>query len=64
MGDTNEGRGQQAKGKAKEWAGKVTGDEEMEAEGRVDQAEGKGKETAGKVKDTAKEAKERITGKK
>ena len=64
MDDTNEGRAKQAGGKAKEWAGKATGDEEMEAEGRVDHAEGKGQEQAGKLKATARKVKEKITGKK
>jgi uncharacterized protein YjbJ (UPF0337 family) len=50
-----EGRGQQAAGKGKEIAGKVTGDEERENEGRSDQMEGKGKETFGKAKEKVDE---------
>ena len=53
---------QQAKGKLKEMAGKVTGNEEQEAEGQVDQAEGKGQEAMGKAKELGKEAKRRVTG--
>lgn len=43
-----------AKGKAKEITGKVTGDDELEAEGRTQHAKGKVKDKAGEVKDTAK----------
>jgi uncharacterized protein YjbJ (UPF0337 family) len=38
-------------GKAKEAAGKATGDEELEAEGKTDQAKGSLKQAGEKVKD-------------
>jgi uncharacterized protein YjbJ (UPF0337 family) len=44
-----------AKGKAKEMAGKATGDRKLEAEGIADQAKGKVKEKIEDVKDTARE---------
>jgi uncharacterized protein YjbJ (UPF0337 family) len=43
---------EQAKGKVKEGAGKVTGDESLEAEGHGDQAKGNLKQAGEKVKDT------------
>jgi uncharacterized protein YjbJ (UPF0337 family) len=43
---------EQAKGKVKEGAGKVTGNESLEAEGRGDQAKGNLKQAGEKVKDT------------
>ena len=39
------------KGKSKEAAGKVTDDEQLEAEGRVDQAKADAKQAGEKVKD-------------
>jgi uncharacterized protein YjbJ (UPF0337 family) len=42
------------KGKAKEWAGKATGDKKMESEGKTDQAKG---DVKGAVKDTKRAAK-------
>jgi len=43
-------------GKAKEAAGKVTGDDELEAEGKVQHAKGKVDEKIDELKDTAKGA--------
>ncbi|MGR7000482.1 CsbD family protein [Yinghuangia aomiensis] len=43
------------KGKAKEVAGKVTGDKRQESEGRTDQAKGE-------VKETAENARDRVQG--
>ena len=54
--DRIEGSAQQAKGKVKEVAGKVTGDSKLETEGKADQVAGKGKNTIGWLKDTIKEA--------
>ena len=51
-----EGSLDQAKGKVKEIAGKVTGDAKLEAEGKTDQVKGKVKNAIGGVKDAAKEA--------
>jgi uncharacterized protein YjbJ (UPF0337 family) len=42
---------EQAKGKVKEGAGKVTGNESLEAEGRGDQAKGNLRQAGEKVKD-------------
>lgn len=56
-----------AKGKAKEITGKVTGDDELEAEGRTQHAKGEVKEKAGEARDTAKgtaaAAKDALSGK-
>jgi uncharacterized protein YjbJ (UPF0337 family) len=54
--DRIEGSAQQAKGKVKEVAGKVTGDSKLETEGKADQVAGKVKNTIGGLKDTVKEA--------
>lgn len=54
--DRIEGSADQAKGKIKEVAGKVTGDTKLETEGKVDQVAGKVKNTIGGLKDTVKEA--------
>ena len=53
--DKWEGRSDQAVGKAKEYAGKATGDEDTEAEGKADQVTGKVKETFGKAKEKVKD---------
>ena len=45
---------EQAKGKVKEGAGKVTGNESLEAEGHADQAKGNIKQAGEKVKDVFK----------
>jgi uncharacterized protein YjbJ (UPF0337 family) len=42
------------KGRAKEAAGKLTGDRELQREGKVDRAAGKVKEGVDKVKDALK----------
>jgi uncharacterized protein YjbJ (UPF0337 family) len=44
-----------AKGRVKEAAGKLTGDKSMENEGKLDQAEGKIKEGVDKVADKARD---------
>jgi len=49
--DRVEGAAKNMGGKAKEAAGKVTGDEKMKAEGRADQVEGKVQNTVGGMKD-------------
>ncbi|MHA6757915.1 CsbD family protein [Streptacidiphilus sp. PAMC 29251] len=43
------------KGKAKEGAGKVTGNERLEAEGKVDQVKGDAKQAVEKVQDAFKD---------
>ena len=52
--DRIKGSAEQAKGKAKEVAGKVTGDSKLEGEGKADQVAGKVKNTIGGIKDTLK----------
>ncbi|GAA4985172.1 CsbD family protein [Yinghuangia aomiensis] len=42
------------KGKAKEVAGKVTGDKRQESEGRTDQAKGKAKDAVDDLQDRAR----------
>ena len=50
------GRVEEAKGKVKEVAGKVTGSERLEAEGTADKAAGKVQSTYGDTKEKAKDA--------
>ena len=50
-----EGKTENLKGKFKEGAGKVSGDDQLENEGKVDQKTGKIKDTIGKAKDTVKD---------
>ncbi len=61
------GKGESLKGKLKEGAGKLTGDEDLEAEGQMEQGEGKAREKMGKagraVSDFADRAKDKISGK-
>ncbi len=60
------GKAESLKGKIKEGAGKLTGDEDLEAEGQVEQGEGKAREKMGKagraVSDLADRAKDKISG--
>jgi uncharacterized protein YjbJ (UPF0337 family) len=55
-------KGKQAQGKAQEYAGKVTGDEEQEAEGRAKNMEGDIQEKAGDLADKARELGRKVTG--
>lgn len=50
--DRIEGAGKNLGGKAKEAAGKMTGDEKLKADGRADQVEGKVQNAVGGIKDT------------
>ncbi len=54
--DRIEGSVEQAKGKVKEVAGKVTGDSKLETEGKAQQIAGKVRNTVGGFKDAVKEA--------
>lgn len=54
--DRIEGSFDQAKGKVKETAGKVTGDAKLETEGKADQVKGKVQNAVGGAKDKMKEA--------
>jgi uncharacterized protein YjbJ (UPF0337 family) len=49
--DRIEGSAEQAKGKMKEWTGKILGDQKTESEGKADQAKGKVQNTIGGLKD-------------
>ena len=49
--DRISGSVEQAKGKVKEVAGKVTGDTKLETEGKADQVAGKVQNTVGGIKD-------------
>lgn len=49
-------------GKAKEGAGKATGDEELEAEGEGQNLQGKIKDTVEQVKDTSGDIRDRAKG--
>jgi len=53
--DRVEGAAKTMGGKAKEAAGKVTGDEKLKAEGRADQVEGKVQNAVGGVKDSLRD---------
>ena len=54
--DRIQGAAEQAKGKVKEVAGKVTGDTKLETEGKAEQVAGKIQNTVGGLKDAVKEA--------
>ncbi|WP_428377305.1 CsbD family protein [Lichenicoccus sp.] len=54
--DRTEGIGHQVKGALKEGAGKLTGNERLEAEGKVERTGGKVQEGVGKGKDTLRDA--------
>ncbi|APE24732.1 MULTISPECIES: CsbD family protein [Streptomyces] len=50
----DKGKMDQAKGKAKEAVGKVTGNDRMKAEGKGDQVKGKAKEAMAKAEERAR----------
>ena len=50
------GAADKAAGAAKEAAGKLTGNEKLEAEGKIDKAKGEVRDVIGDVKDAAKKA--------
>jgi uncharacterized protein YjbJ (UPF0337 family) len=50
------GAADKAKGAIKDAAGKVTGDEKLQAEGKLDKAKGAAHNIAGDVKDAARDA--------
>ena len=47
--DSAEGKANDLKGKIKDAAGSLTGDNSLEAEGQIDQLKGKAQDTLGKV---------------
>ena len=55
------GRTDVVKGRIKEAAGALTGDDKLRAEGQTDQAVGKAKQAVQKVADTVKEAVKKVT---
>ena len=57
--DRIKGAAEQAKGKAKEWAGGATGDKKTEVKGKADQVKGKVQNTVGGVKDTLREKRDK-----
>ena len=50
------GAADKAKGAIKDAAGKVTGDQRLQAEGKIDKAKGAAHDVAGDVKDAARDA--------
>ncbi len=50
------GAADKAKGAVKDAAGKITGDEKLQAEGKLDKAKGSAKQAIGDAKDTMKDA--------
>jgi uncharacterized protein YjbJ (UPF0337 family) len=56
--DKAENTGQDLKGRAKEAAGSVTGDDDLKNEGRADQAEAAVKKAGEKVKDAVDDIKD------
>jgi uncharacterized protein YjbJ (UPF0337 family) len=52
--DRIKGSAEQAKGKVKEWAGKVTGDKKTETEGKAEELKGKVRSAVGGIKDAAR----------
>lgn len=54
------GKAQEAKGRIKEAAGALTGDDEKKHEGRADQSEGKLKQAGEKVADAAGDVKDAL----
>lgn len=55
LGEKAENLGEDLMGKAKEATGKVTGDQELEAEGRMDQVAAEVKDKASELADKAKD---------
>lgn len=55
--DRIDGAARNLGGKAKEFAGDVTGDEKLKAEGKADQVSGKVQNAVGGMKDTLREDK-------
>ena len=62
-----ENKTEQAKGKVKQAAGDLTGDDDLRREGKVDEASGSAKDKLGDLKDKAEDAidsvKDKLTGK-
>ena len=56
--DKTENKAEDLKGRAKEAAGSITGDDELKAEGRADQAESSVKQAGEKAKDALGDVKD------
>lgn len=54
------GKGESMKGKVKEGLGKLTGDEDLEAEGEIEQGEGQVRQKIGKAGRAASDVVERV----
>ena len=54
--DRIKGAAEQAKGKVKEQAGKLTGDQKLQSEGKADKAAGKVQNTVGGLKDSLRDS--------
>ncbi|WP_430335260.1 CsbD family protein [Rhodococcus sp. ACT016] len=63
IGDKAQNKAEDLGGKAKEAAGKATGNEELESEGKGDQIKSAAKDVGEKVKDAASTTKDKLTGK-
>ncbi|MEV0991196.1 CsbD family protein [Streptomyces sp. NPDC049949] len=59
----DKGKMDQAKGKAKEAVGKVTGNDRMKAEGKTDQAKGKAKEALSETEERARGVRDSLSDK-
>lgn len=57
---TESGKSEEMKGKAKEAAGAVTGDEELKDQGREDQSKGKARQAGEKIGDAVEDAKDAV----
>ena len=57
------GKADEVKGRIKEAAGALTGNDELREEGKKDQAVGKTKQAVQKVADTVKETVDKVVGK-
>ncbi|GAA3399182.1 hypothetical protein GCM10017752_66680 [Streptomyces roseoviridis] len=60
MAKKAKGKMEQVKGKAKEAAGKMTGNERMQAEGKTEQIKGKAREATGKTQEQARGVKDSL----
>ena len=60
--DRFEGTVDQAKGRAKQAVGDVSGDQETQTEGQVDEGKGNAQQTMGDLKDKAKDLKDKVSG--
>ena len=54
--DRIQGAAEQVKGKVKEQAGKLTGDQKLQSEGKADKAAGKVQNTVGGLKDSLRDS--------